>query len=1745
MPGGHATCEHGSLSVGGTNACVVSSSIVGDGEESSSGLQKTEKDPRRMARKYQLELCKKALEENIIVYLGTGCGKTHIAVLLIYEMGHLIRQPQKSACVFLAPTVALVNQQAKVIEDSTDFKVGVYCGNSNRLKTHSSWEKEIEQYEVLVMTPQILLYNLSHSFIKMDLIALLIFDECHHAQVKSSHPYAQIMKVFYKPNDGKLPRIFGMTASPVVGKGASSRDNLPRSINSLENLLDAKVYSVEDKEELESFVASPVIRVYSYGPVANGTSSSYEDYYNILQGFKHQCIVENGSKTVGNQSLESLRSTKKVLIRMHESIIFCLENLGLWGALQACRILLSGDHSEWNALIEAEGNISDVSVCDRYLNQAANVFAADCTRDGIASTVSQVEVLKEPFFSEKLLCLVRILSNFRLQPDMKCIVFVNRIVTARSLSHILQNLKFLTSWKCDFLVGVHSGLKSMSRKTMNVILERFRTGKLNLLIATKVGEEGLDIQTCCLVIRFDLPETVASFIQSRGRARMPQSEYAFLVDRGNQKERDLIEKFKIDEARMNIEICDRTSNETFDSIEEKIYKVHSTGASITSGLSISLLQQYCSKLPHDEYFDPKPKFFYFDDSEGTVCHLILPSNAPIHKIVGSPQSSIEVAKKDACLKAIEQLHKLGALSEFLLPQQEDTNELELASSVVDDCEDKDSRGELCEMLVPAVLKESWTELEKPIHLNSYYVQFCPVPEDRIYKQFGLFLKAPLPLEADKMSLELHLARGRSVMTKLVPSGLSEFSTDEITYAKNFQEMFLKAILDRSEFVHEYVPLGKNALSKSCPTFYLLLPVIFHVSEMRVTVDWKIIRRCLFSPIFKNPANAVDMGILPSDDFLHLANGRYSIRDVENSLVYTPHQKKFYFIDSIVPEKNGNSPCKGSNNLTHKDHLTTTFGIHLRYPAQSLLRAKQLFCLRNLLCNRKKEDSELQELDEHFVDLAPELCELKIIGFSKDFGSSISLLPSIMHRLENLLVAIELKCILSASFSEGDKVTAHRVLEALTTEKCQERLSLERLETLGDAFLKFAVGRHFLLLHDTLDEGELTRKRSNAVNNSNLFKLASRNNLQVFIRDQPFDPYQFFSLGRPCPRICTKESEGIIHSNCGSHVTDQAKGGDVRCSKGHHWLHKKTVSDVVEALVGAFLVDSGFKAAIAFLRWIGIKVDFDDSQVINICQASRTYAMLNPSMDLTTLENLLGHRFLYKGLLIQAFVHPSHKNGGGCYQRLEFLGDAVLDYLITSYLFSAYPKMKPGQLTDLRSVLVNNRAFASISVDRSFHEYIICDSDALSAAIQNFVDFVRTPESERHLLEGPKCPKVLGDLVESSVGAILLDTGFDLNHIWKIMLSFLDPIKSFSNLQINPVRELKEICQSHNWDFEVPASKKGRTFSVDVKLSGKDMNISACASNSNKKEAIRMASEKIYARLKDQGLIPMTNSLEEVLRNSKKMEAKLIGYDETPIDVAPEATGFENSKIQEPFDSNCSYEVRPCIKAFNARTPSPLDFTGSQSSETTGDLRCDRHMNITGKLDLGTARSRLHEICMANSWKPPLFECCAEEGPGVCVNMVNSCICSFTYKVVVEIEEAPDKNFECVGSPQMKKKAAAENAAEGALWHQPSHSKGIPCNRKHPCMVKCIFGLNITEPERPSFKPNKSSDNRTTRLTTLLNQIAHQSGINQQVTLTPEMKQAETKIKRRVGIGMRISERKLIDELARMGMNESVGWEVND
>ena len=134
-----------------------------------------------------------------------------------------------------------------------------------------------------------------------------------------------------------------------------------------------------------------------------------------------------------------------------------------------------------------------------------------------------------------------------------------------------------------------------------------------------------------------------------------------------------------------------------------------------------------------------------------------------------------------------------------------------------------------------------------------------------------------------------------------------------------------------------------------------------------------------------------------------------------------------------------------------------------------------------------------------------------------------------------------------------------------------------------------------------------------------------------------------------------DTESIIHNQQGNIA--QAEGtdtGNVKCTRSHRWLHRKTIADVVESLVGAFLVEIGFRSAIAFLRWIGMQVNFEFSDVHRVLKESRRNLALSGNIDIDALEKLLGYKFKHRGLLLQAFVHPSYnKHAGGCYQVCIF------------------------------------------------------------------------------------------------------------------------------------------------------------------------------------------------------------------------------------------------------------------------------------------------------------------------------------------------------------------------------------------------------------------------------------------------------------------------------------------------------------
>jgi len=106
-----------------------------------------------------------------------------------------------------------------------------------------------------------------------------------------------------------------------------------------------------------------------------------------------------------------------------------------------------------------------------------------------------------------------------------------------------------------------------------------------------------------------------------------------------------------------------------------------------------------------------------------------------------------------------------------------------------------------------------------------------------------------------------------------------------------------------------------------------------------------------------------------------------------------------------------------------------------------------------------------------------------------------------------------------------------------------------------------------------------------------------------------------------------------------------------------------------------------------------------------------------SINFDTLEGALGIKFQNKGLLVEAITHASRPSSGvSCYQRLEFVGDAVLDHLITKHLFFTYTDLPPGRLTDLRAAAVNNENFARVTVKHKLHVHLRHGSSALETQV---------------------------------------------------------------------------------------------------------------------------------------------------------------------------------------------------------------------------------------------------------------------------------------------------------------------------------------------------------------------------------------------------------------------------------------------
>ncbi|WEW60952.1 Dicer-like protein 1 [Emydomyces testavorans] len=417
-------------------------------------------------REYQIELFEKAKKSNIIAVLDTGSGKTLIAVLLLKYILEQELIDRSAGEPHRVDSVTLVFQQAAVLQNNIDQKIAKFCGAMETdLWNRETWAKHLSNNMVIVCTAEVLHQCLLHSFVKMEKINLLIFDEAHHA--KKDHPYARIVKDFYLKEAGsKRPKIFGMTASPV----------------------DAKVDVVKAASQIATASNLSLLRQTVARP-----NEQLWTYDRLGKPFQTQLYKDLHSRFGDVRALE----------KFFAYALDASSALGAWCADWIWSYALaevSLPKLEGRAARTTMGNLPIA----KFVKPEAEVQRIRAAAEVVRSHVFEDPKDRPELLSPKVRRLhYELLKYFERHTDTKCIVFTEQRHTARILCNLFTKIG-TQHLRPGVLIGVRSdtsGGTNISFRQQVLEVVAFRKGDVNCLFATSVAEEGLDIPDCNLVVR--------------------------------------------------------------------------------------------------------------------------------------------------------------------------------------------------------------------------------------------------------------------------------------------------------------------------------------------------------------------------------------------------------------------------------------------------------------------------------------------------------------------------------------------------------------------------------------------------------------------------------------------------------------------------------------------------------------------------------------------------------------------------------------------------------------------------------------------------------------------------------------------------------------------------------------------------------------------------------------------------------------------------------------------------------------------------------------------------------------------------------------------------------------------------------------------------------------------------------------------------------------------------------------------
>lgn len=446
--------------------------------------------------------------------------------------------------------------------------------------------------------------------------------------------------------------------------------------------------------------------------------------------------------------------------------------------------------------------------------------------------------------------------------------------------------------------------------------------------------------------------------------------------------------------------------------------------------------------------------------------------------------------------------------------------------------------------------------------------------------------------------------------------------------------------------------------------------------------------------------------------------------------------------------------------------------------------------KNLLNPFWYQANDAETVEEHLDDwnVAVHLIPQLVVLYPLDYGfwKSLSLMVAVCWRMESTLKVKELGRELfppDPILPDIGPPDVALLYESVTSKSCHEHYTYERLEFMGDAVLKYISSLYCFFKYPLGHEGILTTHRIRIISNRQLARVALSLRLEHYIRsvqlgDHPWRPAGCQLLDAYWLKSGNALEDG--HSWFGGRNQKVSQQNQFHQSSTAV-MATKQVADVVEALIGACYVHGDLPCVCALLNRLGVL-----DETANFLLATQKGSKFGPWLegienlmvydleglenfdkyrkrqfehgrDIDVLETTLGYRFTFPALALEAVTHCSWPHPDPpCYQRLEYLGDAVLDFMVSSHYYKTYSNLDPGQLTLLRAATVNNDRLAITAMKSELYKHILHFSSYMQSHITEFIATYNEEEGEN------PAPKVLGDIVESLIGKLRIRMVLDGN-----------------------------------------------------------------------------------------------------------------------------------------------------------------------------------------------------------------------------------------------------------------------------------------------------------------------------------------------------------------------------------------------